>query len=194
MIDYIKGEITDLTPASVCIENMGIGYFVSISINTYSILSGKKDVKVYIHEVIREDAHLLFGFAEKGEREIFRQLITVSGIGANTARMILSSMTPVELVSVIASGNSDALKTVKGIGLKTAQRIIIDLKDKIKIEGSELLAIPLSSTNQSGEEAIAALVMLGFAQQPSQKAVQKIQKENPECTVENIIKIALKML
>jgi len=194
MIDYIKGEICELTPTSVCLDNSGIGYYVHISLNTYSALTGKKDTMVYIHEIIREDAHLLFGFIDKCEREIFRHLISVSGIGANTARMMLSSMTPQELVSIITSGNSDALKSVKGIGLKTAQRVIVDLKDKIKIEGTELIPTPLTISNQTGEEAVAALVMLGFAQQASQKAVQKIQKESPDCTVENIIKIALKML
>ncbi|HCO67578.1 MAG TPA: Holliday junction branch migration protein RuvA, partial [Dysgonomonas sp.] len=133
MIDYIKGEITELTPASVTLEAYGIGYFVSISLNTYSALEGKSSVKLYIYEAIREDAHQLFGFLNKEERELFLHLISVSGIGASTARMILSSMTASELGIVISSGNADILKTVKGIGLKTAQRIIVDLKDKVKV-------------------------------------------------------------
>lgn len=193
MIDYIKGEIVELTPTTVTIDINGIGYLINISLNTYTALSGKEDAKIYIYEIIREDAYLLFGFAAKQERELFTQLISVSGIGANTARMILSSMTPSELVNVIASGNSDTLKMVKGIGLKTAQRVIVDLKDKIKIEGIDPKTILLPNS-QSSEEAVAALVMLGFSQQPSQKAVMKILKENPAASVETIIKAALKML
>lgn len=193
MIDYIKGEIVELTPTTVTIDINGIGYLINISLNTYTALSGKEEAKIYIYEIIREDAHLLFGFAAKQERELFIQLISVSGIGANTARMILSSMTPSELVNVIASGNSDILKMVKGIGLKTAQRVIVDLKDKIKIEGIDPKTILLPNS-QSSEEAVAALVMLGFSQQPSQKAVMKILKENPAASVETIIKAALKML
>lgn len=193
MIDYIKGEIVELTPTTVTIDINGIGYLINISLNTYTALSGKEEAKIYIYEIIREDAHLLFGFAAKQERELFIQLISVSGIGANTARMILSSMTPSELVNVIASGNSDTLKMVKGIGLKTAQRVIVDLKDKIKIDGIDPKTILLPNS-QSSEEAVAALVMLGFSQQPSQKAVMKILKENPAASVETIIKAALKML
>lgn len=193
MIDYIKGEIVELTPTTVTIDINGIGYLINISLNTYTALSGKEEAKIYIYEIIREDAHLLFGFAAKQERELFIQLISVSGIGANTARMILSSMTPSELVNVIASGNSDTLKMVKGIGLKTAQRVIVDLKDKIKIDGIDQKTI-LHPNSQSSEEAVAALVMLGFSQQPSQKAVMKILKENPAASVETIIKAALKML
>lgn len=193
MIDYIKGEIVELTPTTVTLDINGIGYLINISLNTYTALSGKEEAKIYIYEIIREDAHLLFGFAAKQERELFIQLISVSGIGANTARMILSSMTPSELVNVIASGNSDTLKMVKGIGLKTAQRVIVDLKDKIKIEGIDPKTILLPNS-QSSEEAVAALVMLGFSQQPSQKAVMKILKENPAASVETIIKAALKML
>ena len=193
MIDYIKGEITELTPASVTLENHGIGYFINISLNTYTNLSGKKESQLYIYEAIREDAHLLFGFSDKHERELFLLLISVSGIGAGTARMMLSSMNTLELANVIASGNSDMLKTVKGIGLKTAQRVIVDLKDKVKIEGVEQIDV-FASTNTSGHEAVAALVMLGFPQQASQKVVAKIIKDKSDITVEQIIKTALKML
>lgn len=193
MIDYIKGEITELTPTSVTVEACGIGYFINISLNTYTSLSGQKNTKMYVHEAIREDAHLLFGFYSKQERELFLHLISVSGIGPGTARMMLSSMTPQELASVITSGNADMLKTVKGIGLKTAQRVIVDLKDKIKIDGAEQTEM-FAPVNISGEEAIAALVMLGFPQQPSQKVVGKILKDKPNSTVEEIIKTALKML
>lgn len=192
MIDYIKGEVTELTPASATLEINGIGYFVSISLNTYSALQGKPSAKLYIHESIREDAYQLFGFLDKEERELFLLLISVSGIGASTGRMILSSMNISELKRVISTGNTDLLKTVKGIGLKTAQRIIVDLKDKIKTtEGNQ---DQLVLNNQIADEAISALVMLGFAQIPSQKTVYKILKEQPNSNIEQIIKTALKML
>ena len=193
MIEYIKGEVAELTPAMVAIEAYGVGYELSISLNTYSALSGKTTAKLYVHESIREDAHQLFGFFDKHERELFRQLITVSGIGPSTGRMMLSSMTPRELATAIASADVNTLKTVKGIGAKTAERVIVDLKDKIKLEvGAEL---PLTSiSNPSAEQAVAALVMLGFVQKASEKAVDKILKENPTATVEQIIKMALKML
>lgn len=193
MIDYIVGEVTELTPASVTIETYGIGYLINISLNTYISLSGQKSAKVYVYEAIREDAHVLFGFSGKQERELFMHLISVSGIGPGTARMMLSSMNPQELASVITSGNVDMLKTVKGIGLKTAQRVIVDLKDKIKIEGSAQLEI-LTPLSIAGEEAVAALVMLGFPQQASQKVVNKILKDKPDSKVEEVIKAALKML
>lgn len=192
MINYIKGEIAELTPASVTIETNGIGYLLHISLNSYAALEGQKKALIYVHEAIREDAFQLFGFVDKLERELFLQLISVSGIGASTARMILSAMTPSELGNVISSGNTDLLKTVKGIGLKTAQRIIVDLKDKIKIiPGQETDA---TFNNESANEAIAALVMLGFAQTPSQKVVAKILKDKPDSTIEQIIKLALKLL
>ena len=192
MIDYIKGEITELTPASVTIETYGIGYFISISLNTYTALEGKKSIKLYIYEAIREDAHQLFGFMSKQERQLFLHLISVSGIGASTARMILSSMNASELEMVIISGNADILKTVKGIGLKTAQRIIVDLKDKVKVSEDNKESAILN--NEVANEAVAALVMLGFTQVPSQKAVAKILKDKPDSTIEQIIKTALKML
>lgn len=194
MIDYIKGSVAELTPASVTVEINGIGYFVNISLNTYTALSGQNATKIFIYEVIREDAHLLFGFYDKYERELFVLLISVSGIGANTARMILSSLNTNELVNVIATGDVNTLKAVKGIGIKTAQRVIIDLKDKIKADGADVGTIQLATLNPSGEEAIAALVMLGFPQQASQKTVSKILKESPESSVEEVIKMALKML
>lgn len=192
MIDYITGEIAELTPASVTIDNRGIGYFIQISLNTYSALNGQKSAKLFIHEAIREDAYQLYGFVEKRERELFLLLISVSGIGAGTARMILSAMSPSELESVIASGNSDMLKTVKGIGLKTAQRVIIDLKDKIKLGASDI-ASPIVDSKIT-EEAVAALVMLGFPQAPSLKVVSKILKDKPNSTIEEALKLALKML
>lgn len=194
MIDYIKGDIIELTPASATIETGGIGYLINISLNTYTKLSGQNKTKLFIYEVIREDTHNLFGFYDKYERELFIHLISVSGIGANTARMILSSLTTQELVNVLTSGNVDVLKSVKGIGLKTAQRVIIDLKDKIKMDGVEHDTSFVGASNPVGEEAVAALVMLGFNQQASQKVVTKILKDSSESTIEEIIKAALKML
>jgi len=195
MLDYIKGEIVELTPASVVIETGGLGYFTNISLNTYSALNGLKSCKLYIYESIREDAYQLFGFTEKRERDLFLHLISVSGVGANTARMVLSSIAVYELEAIIASGNANALKTVKGIGNKTAERIIIDLKDKIRVNKDA--ASPLIPSGASGEvvkEAIAALTMLGFNLIASQKVVAKIESEHPTFTVEEIIKNALKML
>lgn len=193
MIDYIKGQVAELTPTSVTIESYGIGYFINISLNTYSALENLKEAKLFIYESIREDAHQLFGFFDNSERMIFTHLISVSGVGASTARVMLSSMNPNELVAIISTGNADLLKTVKGIGLKTAQRIIVELKDKLKTEGADMLQIS-AVTNPSGDEAIAALVMLGFSQPASQKVVGKILKEKPDSKVEEIIKTALKML
>lgn len=198
MIEYIKGELTEITPAMAVIECNGLGYSINVSLNTYSAIQGKKEVKLYIYESIREDAYILYGFATKQERELFLLLISVSGIGGNTARMILSALTPSELCNVISSGNDKLLKTVKGIGLKTAQRIIIDLKDKISTTdiGTSTTSAPISITanNEIYEEAIAALTMLGFAQAPSQKVVAAILKEEPEAAVEKVIKLALKRL
>lgn len=195
MLDYIKGEIVELTPASVVVETGGLGYLAHISLNTYSALGEKKECKLYIYEAIREDAFLLFGFTDKRERELFLLLISVSGVGANTARMILSSMATSELEGVISSGNSSALKTVKGIGSKTAERIIIDLKDKIKPgDTTPTLSLTSNVNTEIGREAISALIMLGFNQPASQKVVNKLIKENSNYTVEQIIKSALKML
>lgn len=198
MIEYIKGELTEITPAMAVIECNGLGYGINVSLNTYSAIQGKKEVKLYIYESIREDAYILYGFATKQERELFLLLISVSGIGGNTARMILSALTPSELCNVISSGNDKLLKTVKGIGLKTAQRIIVDLKDIISTTdiGTSTTSAPISITanNEIYEEAIAALTMLGFAQAPSQKVVAAILKEEPEAAVEKVIKLALKRL
>lgn len=198
MIEYIKGELTEITPAMAVIECNGLGYGINVSLNTYSAIQGKKEVKLYIYESIREDAYILYGFATKQERELFLLLISVSGIGGNTARMILSALTPSELCNVISSGNDKLLKTVKGIGLKTAQRIIVDLKDKISTTdiGTSTTSAPISITvnNEIYEEAIAALTMLGFAQAPSQKVVAAILKEEPDAAVEKVIKLALKRL
>ena len=195
MLDYIKGEIVELTPASVVIETCGLGYIAHISLNSYSALNGLKSCKLYVYESIREDACQLFGFVEKRERELFLHLISVSGVGANTARMVLSSIAAYELEGIIASGNANALKAVKGIGNKTAERIILDLKDKIKVSGSSTSpSISSSASSKAAKEAVAALTMLGFNLLASQKVVSKIEKEFPAYTVEEIIKHALKML
>ncbi len=193
MIEYISGQVVDLTPTSVILECNGIGYFLNISLTTYSALSSKNSSKLYVYEAIREDAYILYGFLDRRERELFLLLISVSGVGPNTARMILSSLTPPELEQVIASGNVNMLKGVKGIGAKTAQRIIVDLKDKIK-RGGDTLNISTPSNSEVQEEALAALVMLGFSQIQSQKAIQKLLKESPLMTVEEVIKAALKMM
>lgn len=198
MIEYIKGEITEITPATATIECNGIGYLLNISLNTYSAIQGKKSITLFVYESIREDAWVLFGFATKTERELFMQLISVSGIGGNTARMILSALSPTELCEVISTGNEKLLKSVKGIGLKTAQRIIVDLKDKIgNISGiapnTESSSMP-PQANAISEEAVSALTMLGFATAASQKVVVGILKEMPNAPVEQVIKIALKRL
>jgi Holliday junction DNA helicase RuvA len=194
MLDYIKGELTDLTPAAAIVENHGLGYQIHISLNTYSALSGKKDCQLFLYESIREDAHQLFGFHERRERDLFLLLISVSGIGANTARMVLSSLAVHELEAIIATGNASALKTVKGIGGKTAERIIIDLKDKVKPLAGPLPSAPAAALPEAATEAIAALTMLGFNQPAAQKVVGKIVRENPAYTVEQLVKSALKML
>ncbi|MGL4852810.1 MAG: Holliday junction branch migration protein RuvA [Phocaeicola sp.] len=196
MIEYIEGKIAEITPALAVLDCHGIGYGINISLNTYSAIQQKKETKLYIHEAIREDAHILYGFSTKQERELFLLLISVSGIGGNTARMILSALSPAELCSVISSGNEKLLKTVKGIGLKTAQRVIVDLKDKITTSGDATISseLALSPNTQLQEEAIAALTMLGFAPAPSQKVVIAILKEEPTATVETVIKLALKRL
>ena len=198
MIEYIRGELAEITPALAVIDCNGIGYGIHISLNTYSAIQGKKSVKLYIYEAIREDAHVLFGFSTKQERELFLLLISVSGIGGNTARMILSALSPSELCNVISSGNEKLLKGVKGIGLKTAQRIIVDLKDKIAATGVETVSGSVATLSPANtevhDEAIAALTMLGFAQAPSQKVVTAILKEEPGLTVEKVIKLALKRL
>lgn len=198
MIEYIKGDITELTPATAVIECGGVGYEANISLNTFSAIQNLSRTKLYIYEAIREDAHVLYGFADKQERELFLLLISVSGIGGNTARMILSALTPAELCNVISSGNDKLLKTVKGIGLKTAQRIIVDLKDKIAALGlgnaSGAAELPMNLQNEIVDEAVAALTMLGFPAAASQKVVHVILKEEPDSPVEKVIKLALKRL
>ena len=185
MIEYVKGEIAELSPATAIIDCNGLGYAVNISLNTYSAIQGKSSCKLYIYEAIREDAYVLYGFADRQERELFLLLISVSGNGGNTARMILSALTPSEMANVISTENANLLKTVKGIGLKTAQRVIVDLKDKIKTSAPATSSEGVFSTMTSEvqEEAVAALTMLGFAAAPSQKVVLTILKEEPNAAV-----------
>ena len=195
MIEYIKGTIAELTPAEAIIETFGVGYLFYISLNSYSVLQGKKEGKLYVHEDIREDAYNLFGFYSRFERDLFRLLIGVSGIGGQTARMILSAFTPQDLVTVIQSEDSRSLKSVKGIGPKAAQRIIVDLKDKmLKFEGSASSPSKQNVMTTETEEAISALPTLGFSPAPAQKVVLEIMKKNPKISIEGIIKLALKML
>ena len=198
MIEYIKGEITDLTPTYCVLETNGIGYMLNISLVTYQELQGQSATRLYVYENIREDAHVLYGFLTKEERELFLLLISVSGVGAATARMILSSFTAMELQEVIATGNENAIKSVKGIGLKSAQRIIVDLKDKV---GSVMHNAQCTmhnglsiATTETQEEAVAALVALGFQRAASVKVVEKLLKEDASMPVAKIIKRALAMI
>ena len=194
MIEYVRGEVTELTPAFAVVECGGVGYGLNISLTTYGALAVGKSVRLYVHEAVREDAYTLYGFIDRRERELFLALISVSGVGPGTARMILSSLSPAELEQVITGGNVSALKSIKGIGAKTAERIIIDLRDKIKGGGDTLLINSTPRQQEIQDEAVAALVMLGFPQTASQKAVQKLLKDTPTLSVEALIKTALKML
>jgi len=193
MIEYIKGTIVDLSPIFVTLETGGIGYMLHITLPTYVALEQKKEAQLFVYEAIREDAYQLFGFLSKAERELFLQLVSVSGVGANTARMMLSSLSVDELISVILTDNVVALKNIKGIGIKTAQRIIIDLKDKVGkiVEGK---TATFATDTSAKSEALSALLMLGFNQLQAQKALTKIFTENSICSVEEAIRIALKML
>jgi Holliday junction DNA helicase RuvA len=196
MYDYIKGDIAELNPAFVVLDAGGVGYCIHISLPTFTQLNGQKVARLFIYEAIREDAHLLYGFMNQAERQLFLLLISVSGIGANTARMIMSSYSTQEIQDMIATGNVTALNAIKGIGTKTAQRIIVDLKDKIlKIAGVNSTGqMILSVNNPVKDEAVSALVMLGFAANASQKAVDQIIKNEPDLRVEQLIKLALKMM
>ncbi len=194
MYEYIQGRITSLTPTNAVVEAGSIGYFIQISLNTYSLINGKEQTKLFLHQVVREDAHLLYGFAEASERELFRLLISVSGIGSNTALMMLSSLSAEEIRQAILAENVILLKSIKGIGAKTAQRVIIDLKDKIgKTAASDQFLIT-TADNTIRDEALSALVMLGFAKKNIEKELDKLLQANPNLTVEETIKRALKGL
>lgn len=204
MIDYIKGQLAELTPAQAVIEAYGVGYALGISLNTYEAIQGKSEVKLFVHESLvaggRDDSYTLFGFASHQERDLYRLLITVSGVGANTARMILSAASPAELAGAIAQGNERLLKGVKGIGLKTAQRIIVDLKDKI-VQLGIAQQLPASGGGTTGtvpsdvrDEAVAALTMLGFSPAPSAKVVTELLTADATLPVEQVVKLALKQI
>lgn len=195
MIDYIKGQITELSPTEVILETYGIGYRILISLQTYESLNGRKDSIIYIHHYLREDEELYYGFASKDERELFRLLIGVSGIGASTARMMLSSMSSEEIRTAILAEDINKIKSIKGIGMKSAQRLILELKDKIvKGGGTDSGQLFGSSSNAATEEATTALVMLGFTKANVTKAVNSVLKEKPSASLEEIIKLALKLL
>lgn len=203
MIDYIKGELAELTPAQAIVEAYGVGYALNISLNTYEAIQGKQNVKLFVHEALvtggRDDSYTFFGFASKQERDLYRLLITVSGVGANTARMILSSASPSELCNAISTSNERVLKSVKGIGLKTAQRIIVDLKDKILSLGiaQEVSAGTAADSTipvDVRDEAVAALTMLGFSPAPTAKVVTAILTADATLPVEQVVKLALKQI
>lgn len=193
MIEFIKGEIAEITPTYAVIECSGIGYMLCITLSTYSALENVKSAKLLVHEVLREDTHQLYGFINEQERQLFRLLIGVSGVGANTARMILSSIPAPELEAVIAAGDHSRLKNVKGIGTKTAQRVIVDLRDKIK-QGDDSLINQTVKSSEVYDEALLALVMLGFSRPQSQKVLKKIFETDPTIKVEMAIKKALTMM
>lgn len=193
MYEFIRGTIAERNPANVVIEAGGIGYFLNVSLNTYSKLGSQKEGTLFVHLTVRDDAHILYGFAEKAERTLFRNLISVNGVGPSTAMLMLSSLSPDEIASAVTTENVNVLKSVKGIGIKTAQRIIIDLKDKLaKIHEGDQILFPENNTIRN--ESLSALVMLGFVKKDAEKIVSKILQEQPGATVESVIKQALKRL
>lgn len=194
MIDYIKGSLVELNPTEAVIECGNIGYSVLISLQTYNGLNGKNDVQVYIHHYLREDEELYYGFSSKDERNIFRQLISVSGIGASTARMMLSSLSSDEIRNAIMSEDINKIKSIKGIGVKSAQRLILELKDKITKGNGSDTSLFVSPTNSDAEEAASALITLGFTKANVNKVIEAVLKEKPGATLEEIIKISLKRL
>ena len=195
MIEYIKGKLIEITPTDMVVESYGIGYKILISLQTYEASNNKDEITIYIHHYLREDEELYYGFATKDEREMFRLLIGVSGVGASTARMMLSSLSTEEIRNAIISENINKIKSIKGIGVKSAQRLILELKDKVvKGEGSETTALFQTNINPAIDEATTALVMLGFTKPNVNKAVAAVLKENPNASLEEIIKLSLKRL
>lgn len=195
MYEYISGTVSELTPSYVVVDNNGIGYFINISLTSYEELTGKKDAKLFIHQVLREDTNEFYGFTKKNEREIFRLLISVSGIGANTARLMLSSLKPNEIVTAIVEKDVQKIKTIKGIGLKTAERVIVDLKDKVnKIEIGESSGSIFIEKNEKFQEALRALVMLGFNKKNAEAQLNKILKISPDASVETLVKNGIKAM
>ena len=193
MYEFIRGIIIECNPASIVVEAGGVAYFINISLNTYTKIHTQKEGQVFLHQVVREDAHILYGFADKNERSLFRNLISVNGVGSSTAIMMLSSLSPDEIISAITTENVIVLKAVKGIGAKTAQRIIIDLKDKLgKLHETDQILV--SPNNTIRNESLSALVMLGFGKRDAEKIVSQILQEQPGSAVESVIKQALKRL
>ena len=193
MIHHLKGKLVERNPTYVVIECAGVGYFVNISLHTFSRIKDSENISLFTHLQVKEDSHTLFGFAERSEREIFRLLLSVSGIGSSTARTMLSSLEPAQIRDAIANGNVPIIQSIKGIGAKTAQRVILDLRDKIlKVYDIGEVSVPANNTNK--EEALSALEVLGFARRPTEKIVDKVLVQDPSLSVENIIKLALKNL
>lgn len=193
MYEYIQGKIAELTPAYAVVEAGGVGYYLNISLQTYSEIERAESARIYVHFIVREDIQILYGFATKQEREVFRMLISVSGVGGNTARMILSTYSPRELTGIISTENAVLLKNVKGLGLKTAQKIIVELRDKIA-GSAAVTERPAELSGGLYEEALAALTMLGFSRSASGKVVQSLLREHPAAPVEELIRLALKKL
>lgn len=193
MIAHIQGKLVEKTPTHVIIDCGGLGYHVNISLHTYSLLPNTDFIKLFTHLQIKEDSHTLFGFVEKSEREIFKMLLSVSGIGASIARTMLSSLDPIQITNAIASGDVVTIQSIKGIGSKTAQRVILDLKDKV-LKLYDLDEVSMSQSNTNRDEALSALEVLGFIRKASEKIIEKIVKDDPEASVETIIKKALKNL
>ena len=197
MYEYISGLVTDLAPTYAVIDAAGVGYYINISLQTYAAIEGEKSARLYVHFAVREDAQVLYGFATKLERELFRQLISVSGVGGNTARMILSTYSTSELRNIIATENAVLLKNVKGLGLKTAQKIIVELSGKMLELGADRDVAPVVAGNQDNavlDETLAALVMLGFQKGASEKVVKTILNESPSISVEEAVRQALRRL
>lgn len=193
MIAHIQGKLTEKTPTEVVIDCGGVGYHINISLHTYSLLPSSDHIKLYTYLQVKEDAHVLFGFVQKSEREIFKMLLSVSGIGAGIARTMLSSLEPKSIIQAIASGDVGTIQSIKGIGTKTAQRAILDLKEKV-LKLYDLDEVSMTASNTNKEEALSALEVLGFNKKLAEKAVEKIVRDNPEATSETIIKLALKNL
>ncbi|MGB6154262.1 MAG: Holliday junction branch migration protein RuvA [Pricia sp.] len=193
MITHLKGKLTEKNPTHVIVECGGVGYFVNISLHTFSKLADSESISIFTHLQVKEDSHTLFGFAEKSEREIFRLLLSVSGIGSSTARTMLSSLTPAQIRDAIAGGDAATIQSIKGIGTKTAQRVILDLRDKI-LKVYDIDEVSTSANNTNKEEALSALEVLGFARRSAEKVVDKVLRQDASLSVENIIKLALKNL
>jgi len=193
MIYHLKGQLIEKNPTHVVIDCNGVGYFIHISLHTFSLLNNSEAIHLYTHLQVKEDSHTLYGFMEKSERELFRLLISVSGVGSSTARTMLSSLEPKQIMEAIASGDAATIQKIKGIGTKTAQRVILDLKDKIlKVFGVDEIFVSQNNTNR--EEALSALETLGFLRKPAEKVVDRIMKETTDPTVETLIKLSLKNL